>query len=300
MRNLARFLVIGCLAILPAAAQRGGGGHGGGFHGGGGGFHGAAVSMAVVIARPDSAACGWVPRGYGGFRGGYGGFRGYGGFYRATGTCSASASDSIHTRTGPITITAIPYYGYPLHYGYSYPYSSYDYGYSSAPAVVYQSDPAPPVRVYEAPRTARPETREYSPGPSAPQHRKADLSDCIQESGQPSCGRSVLGDRWHAPLHHFAARTEAGAAGLGRPCPDVPAESRAPRGFPPAGGGVAARARLAACVAFYPTSKSDSHYPLASTRVVCRAKVDDAWLAARAKIQLHTFASFPIPATQKS
>jgi len=144
MRNVARFLLIGWLAILPAAAQRGGGGHGGGggFHGGG--FHGGGFHSGVS----------------GGFRGGYGGFRGYGGYYRNRYLFGFGL--------GFYPYSYWPYYdyGYP-YYGYSYPYSYYDYGYSTAPAVVYQSDPAPSVTVYEAPRAARPETREYSPRPSA-------------------------------------------------------------------------------------------------------------------------------------
>lgn len=153
MRNLVRFLVLGCLVLLPTAAQRGGGGHGGGgFHGGGGGFH-----SSVSGGFRGGAFVGSGFRGYGGFRYGFGrGFYGFGlGFY----PYSYWPYDYDY---------GYPYYGYPGYgYGYSYPSSYYDYGYSSAPAVVYESDPAPPVRVYEAPRAARPEIREYSPGPSA-------------------------------------------------------------------------------------------------------------------------------------
>jgi len=167
MRNIARFLIVGwlfvgCLAVLPAAAQRGGGGHGGGgggFHGGGGGgFH-------------SNVGGGFRGGGYGGFRGGYGGFgRGfYGrGFY---------GRGFFGFGLGFYPYSYWPYYydyGYP-YYGYSYPYSSYDYGYggygyASAPAMTYQSDPAPPV--YDPPQTARPEVREYSPGPSAHRNEK--------------------------------------------------------------------------------------------------------------------------------
>lgn len=155
MRNVARFLVIGCLVLLPVAAQRGGGGHGGGFHGsggfhgGGGGFHGGGFYG------------GGFRGGYGSFRGGFGrGFYGFGrGFYGfGLGFYPYSYWPYYYDY-------GYPYYGYPG-YGYSYPYASYDYGYSGAPVVVYQSNPAP-ATLYESPRTVQPETREYSPGPSA-------------------------------------------------------------------------------------------------------------------------------------
>lgn len=164
MRNLARFLIIGCLAILAAAAQRGGGGHGGGFHGGG--FH-----SGVSSGFHGGGFVGSGFRGYGGFRGGYGGFRRYGGFGRYGGFYPNRYPFGFGLGFYPYSYWPYYDYGYPYsgypYYGQSYPYSNYDYGYSSAPAVVYQSDPAPPVTVYEAPRTARPETREYSPVPSA-------------------------------------------------------------------------------------------------------------------------------------
>ena len=148
MRNLARFLLIGCLVAWPVAAQRGGGGHGGGFHGGSG-FHGGGFS--------------------GGFRGGYGGFRGYGGFGRGFYGYNRYAF-GFGLGFYPYSYWpyyydyGYPYYNYPYYgygYGYSYPYPAYDYGYSSSPVVVYQSNPAP-VTVYESPRTARPQTREYA------------------------------------------------------------------------------------------------------------------------------------------
>jgi hypothetical protein len=193
MRKVARFLVIGwlavgCLAIIPAAAQRGGGGHGGGggFHGGGGGgFRGGGGGFH----SGSGFSGGGFRGGYGGFRGGYGGFRGgYGGFGRGfygrnryffgfgLGFYPYSYWPYYYDYGYPYY--GYPYYGYGTSYGYGnsygYPYSSYDYdyGYSSAPAVAYQSDPAPPVRVYEYPRTVRPETREYSAESSAHSNEK--------------------------------------------------------------------------------------------------------------------------------
>src|SRR5579864_5292896 len=143
MRNVARFLIIGCLAVLPGLAQRGGGGHSGGFHGGG--FRG----------------------GYGGFRGGFGrGFYGRNRYFFGFGLGYYPYSYWPYYYD-----YGYPYNGYP-YYGYSYPYSAYDYGYSSAPAAVYQSDPAPPVTIYESPRTARPETREYSSEPASQSNEK--------------------------------------------------------------------------------------------------------------------------------
>ena len=166
MRNLARFLIIGCLAVLPAAAQRGGGGHGGGFHGGGGGgvFHsGGGGFHGGSGFRGGGFHGGGFRGGFGGFRGGFGrGFYGRNRFFFGFGL-------------GFYPYSYWPYYydyGYPYYgYNYGYPYSAYDYGYSSAPAVVYQSDPAP-VTIYESPRAARPETREYSTAPSAQSNEK--------------------------------------------------------------------------------------------------------------------------------
>jgi len=173
MRNVARFLIIGCLTILPALAQRGGGGHGGGFHGGGGGgFHSGGGGF-----RGGSGFHGGGFYG-GGFRGGYGGFRGGygGGFYGRNRYFFGFGLGFYPYSYWPYYYDyGYPYYGYPNYgYSYGYPYSAYDYGYgySSAPAVVYQSDPAPPVAIYESPRTARPETREYSTGASAQSNEK--------------------------------------------------------------------------------------------------------------------------------
>ena len=154
MRNVARFLIIGCLAILPVVAQRGGGGHGGGFHGGGGGgFHSGGGGF-----RGGSGFHGGGFYG-GGFRGGFGrGFYGHNRYFFGFGLGFYPYSYWPYYYD-----YGYPYYGYPYYgYGYGYPYSAYDYGYgySSAPTVVYQSDPAP-VTIYESPRTARPETREY-------------------------------------------------------------------------------------------------------------------------------------------
>jgi len=167
MQNFARFLLIGCLVAWPVAAQRGGGGHGGGggfhggggggFHGGGGGFHGSGGF------------------GGGGFRGGYGGFRGYGGFGRGYYGYNRfgfgfgwGLGYYPYSWYWPYYDWGYPYYDYPYYgygYGNSYPYASYDYGYSSSPVVVYQSNPAP-VTIYESPRAARPETRDYRPSSS--------------------------------------------------------------------------------------------------------------------------------------
>jgi hypothetical protein len=173
MRNVARFLIIGCLTILPAAAQRGGGGHGGGFHGGGGvGFHSGGGGFRAGSGFHGGGFYG------GGFRGGYGGFRGgFGrGFYGHNRYFFGFGLGFYPYSYWPYYYDyGYPYYGYPKYgYGYSYPYSAYDYGYgySSAPAVVYQSDPAPPLTIYESPRTARPETREYSTGASPQSNEK--------------------------------------------------------------------------------------------------------------------------------
>jgi hypothetical protein len=161
MRNVARFLIIGFLAIFPVAAQHGGGGHGGGFHGGGGGgFH---SGGSVGGFRGGSGFHGGGFYG-GGFRGGY---RGFGrGFYGRNRYFGFGFGFYPYSYWPYYYDYGYPYYGYP-NYGYSYPYSSYDYPYSGAPAVVYQSDPAPPVTIYESPRAARPEVREYSAAPSA-------------------------------------------------------------------------------------------------------------------------------------
>ena len=164
MRNLARFLLIGCLVAWPVAAQRGGHG-GGGFHGGGGGFHGGYGGFHG----------GGIRGGYGGFRGGYGGYRGYGRYgrgYYGYNRYGWGFGYSPYSWYWPYDDWGwgYPYYDYP-YYGYSYPsygygygssyaYPAYSYGYSNSPVVVYQSNPAP-VTVYEPPRPARPETREY-------------------------------------------------------------------------------------------------------------------------------------------
>ena len=168
MRSLVRFLVIGCLVMLPVSAQHGGGGHGGGFHGGGGhagGFHGGGGFHGVSSGFHGGGFHGGVGFGGGFGRGFYGrGFygRGFYGFGFYPYWYSPYYYDYGYPYYG------YPYYGYGYGYGnsYGYPYSSYDYGYSSSPVVVYQSNPAP-VTIYESPRTARPETREYFSQPSA-------------------------------------------------------------------------------------------------------------------------------------
>jgi hypothetical protein len=182
MRNIARFLIVGwlfvgCLAVLPAAAQRGGGGHGGG---GGGGFHGGGGGGGGFHSNVSG---GFRGGGYGGFRGGYGGFgRGfYGRGFYGRGFFGFGLGFYPYSYW-PYYDYGYPYYGYPNYgygygsgYGYSYPYSSYDYGYggygySNSPPMAYQSDPAP--QVYDPPRTPRPEIREYSQGPSAHSNEK--------------------------------------------------------------------------------------------------------------------------------
>lgn len=180
MRNISRFLLIGCLVALPAAAQRGGGSHGGGGSRGGGSFHGGSSFHGGGFRS-------------GGFGGGFhgGGFRGgYGGFHHGFGRNRFffGAGFGIYPYGYPYYgyyDWGYPYYSY-ANYGYSYgpysyydyygyPSSYYDYGYapaqsynsygSSQPPVVvtynYGTDPAPtPPRIYEPPARSRSYARD--------------------------------------------------------------------------------------------------------------------------------------------
>jgi hypothetical protein len=161
VRTFAQYLVISCLLVLPAPAQRGGGGHGGGggFHGGmGGGFRGGGFSGQ-------------------GFHGGFGGFHGpltgfHGGFRGfSEGYFPRNRYYAGYYPFGSYPWNYWPYYSpnwtYPASYytsygypsaDYSYPTSYSDYSSAASPAVViYQSQP--PVTVYEAP--AQPEPRQF-------------------------------------------------------------------------------------------------------------------------------------------
>ena len=143
MQKLAQLLLVGCLFIIPAIAQRGGGfrgGMGGGFRGGmGGGFRGG-------MGGGFRGGMGGFQGGMGGFRGGgfvspgfrggfvAGGFRGHpGGFFRGN-------------RFGFGYVPYWPYYYYPAYpsygygygYGYNYyPYAAYSYPYSDTLAYSY-------------------------------------------------------------------------------------------------------------------------------------------------------------------
>ena len=120
MQRLAQFLLVGCLLVIPAVAQRGGGG----FHGGTGGFHG---------------GMGGFRGGMGGFRGGgfvspgfrgefvNGGFRGFhGGYFRGNRFVGG------YFPYWPYYYGAYPYYGYTY-----YPYPTYSYPYSDTYAYSY-------------------------------------------------------------------------------------------------------------------------------------------------------------------
>ena len=132
-KRLVQLLLLGCLPVMPAVAQRGGHG-GGGFHGGkgfgggaGGGFRGGSF------------------HGGGGFRGGY--YRGgwyRGGYYPAYGFGFGGYYGAGW---------GYPYYGYYPYWGYSYPYAvSGPYVYSYPDSYAYTSS-AP---VYDAPAYGAP------------------------------------------------------------------------------------------------------------------------------------------------
>jgi hypothetical protein len=189
MRNFSQFLIIGCLLALPAAAQRGGGMRGGGSHGGGGSHAGGSFSGRSFGGsgfRGRSGGFGGSYRGYGGYgRGFYGGFRGYGSHHGYYGHNRFNFGFGFAPYAyWPYYGWDYPYYGYSSYYGYpngasygaSYgyqdPYYDYGYNYSSPPAVVYQSDPAPPVRADEPQERVRPEVREYSQAAPSQSHEK--------------------------------------------------------------------------------------------------------------------------------
>jgi hypothetical protein len=116
MPRFVQSLLIGCLLVIPAVAQRGGGGfHGGmgGFHGGMGGFHGGLGGFR---------GGGFVSPG---FRGGFGngGFRGFhGGYFWGNRFVGGYGS------YWPYYYSAYPYYGYPYTaYSYPYYYNAYPY-----------------------------------------------------------------------------------------------------------------------------------------------------------------------------
>ena len=193
MRNVYRFLLIGCLLALPVAAQRGGGMRGGGSHGGGG-FRGGGFHSGGSFRGGGGFHSGGGFRGGGGFYGG--GFRGgFGGFNHGFGRSRfffgagfgvfpyAYPSYGYYDWGYPYygsTYSYNDYYGYPSsYYGYGYAPAPiypaptyYDYGSSPAPVVVtynYGNDAAPPpVRIYEPPTRARSYTRDNAE--AAPQN----------------------------------------------------------------------------------------------------------------------------------
>jgi len=136
MRRLALFLLISCLLVIPALAQRGGGGFhggmGGGFHGGmgggfrggmGGGFRGGMGGYGGRFVGP-------------GFRGGFNGFRsGFRGFYPGN-RFVFGFGFPYWPYYGAGWGYPYPYYGYPYYpysaysYPYAYSYPSDDYGYA--------------------------------------------------------------------------------------------------------------------------------------------------------------------------
>jgi hypothetical protein len=116
MRKIAKLLIF-CVLILPAAAQRGGGG----FHGGMGGLRGGGYHGGGFVGS--------------GFRGGYGGFRGYRGYYPGGRFVFGFgfpyywpyyAGDWGYPYY--YSYPYYPYWAYPQPYVYGYPYY-YSYGY---------------------------------------------------------------------------------------------------------------------------------------------------------------------------
>jgi hypothetical protein len=137
IRRFAQLLLVGCLAAIPAVAQRGGGGFhggGGGFHGGMGGFRGGGFGGFRGGGFRGGGFGGGFRGGFGGFRGGFRGFRGgffpgnrwgFGGFwpYWSAGWGWPSWGWGAD----------YPYYGYANYpsYTYSYP-DTYSYPYASS------------------------------------------------------------------------------------------------------------------------------------------------------------------------
>jgi hypothetical protein len=119
MPRVVQSLLIGCLLVIPAVAQRGGGG----FHGGMGGFHGGMGGFRGGGFGSPGFRGGFGNGGFRGFRGGYWGNRfvgGYGSYW-------------------PYYYSAYPYYGYPYAaYPYPYYYNAYPYyGYPYYPYTTY-------------------------------------------------------------------------------------------------------------------------------------------------------------------
>jgi hypothetical protein len=124
MRRFVQLLILGCLLVVPAVAQRGGHG-GGGFHGGFGGFHGGMGGFR------GGGFGGFRGGGFGGFRGGGfvgrgfrggffpGGFRGFRGGWNGWGWGWGGFWPYYSAGWG------YPYYGYAFDpsWGYSYPYT---------------------------------------------------------------------------------------------------------------------------------------------------------------------------------
>lgn len=141
MRTFAQYLVVGCLLVIPAAAQHGGG------HGGGGGYSSGAY--------------------YGGFRGYRGRFYspnrfGYGlraGYWRYGAFYPYYMYPYYNYAYYGYPYYAYSYYGYPYYaypsYSYSGPNSPYYDSATAAPVVIYQSPPS--VTVYATPQP--PETQ---------------------------------------------------------------------------------------------------------------------------------------------
>jgi hypothetical protein len=149
MRRFAQLLLVGCLLVMPAVAQRGGGG----FHGGmGGGFHG----------------------GMGGFRGGMGGFRGGMGGYRGGGFVGPGFRGGFNGFRGGFRgyypgnrfgfgFPYWPYYGG----GWGYPYPYYDYPYYPYSAYSY------------------PYAYSYPSDNYAYAYGGHDQTSCVQANGRP-------------------------------------------------------------------------------------------------------------------
>jgi hypothetical protein len=139
MRRLVQLLVLGCLLVVPAVAQRGGHGGGGGFggfHGGMGGFRGGGFG-----GFRGGGFGGFRGGGFGGFRGGFGrGWFGRGGWNRwgwGSGWGWGWGGFWPYYSAGwgwgypYYGFTSYPDWGYSYPYTYSYPYvGSYSYPYT--------------------------------------------------------------------------------------------------------------------------------------------------------------------------
>lgn len=180
LRRCAELLLLGCLLVVPAVAQRGGHGGGGGFHGGGmGGFRGGGFG-------------GFRGGGFGGFRGGgfrggFGGFRGgrFGGF---RGGFNRGWWGNGWWGPGWWGWGWGGWPSYSLGWGWDSPYSGYssypNWGYSYPDTSSYASaDSYSYPYTYSYPTDSSGYASRYAP--SEPAYSGPTQTYCVQPSGRP-------------------------------------------------------------------------------------------------------------------